>query len=99
MNVIAKIRGALSRRPNRKLVALWALNAATLAGCLYEAPVLVAAGATSCLVITASFLHWRYQRIMVPARAVADAFALERGPLGEACRDLAEAIYLHGAPK
>lgn len=91
--VLATIRRTAALRPSARLAALWLINLATLAGSAWEAPAPVLCGATAMLVLAASFIHWRYRRIMVPARAVAAAWCLGQTPLGEAARDLSEAVY------
>lgn len=79
-------------RPSARLVWLWLINAGTIAGASWDSPVLGALVFLATLCLVSSVVHWNYRRIMVPARRVADAFALDQGALGEACRDLSEAV-------
>lgn len=81
-----------SPRPPLRLVLLWTINAVTLTGVMVEQPILGAVAIVATAVISLSFLHWKYQRILVPARVVADAF-IGKGAVGAAMRDLAEAIF------
>ncbi len=86
-------RAPTTPTPNKRLVALWLINAGTVAGCIYEQPVLAGAAAIATLCLVASYLHWKYRRILEPARRVAVAFCMGSGPMGEVARDLSEAVF------
>ena len=86
-------RTPITPRPSRRLVALWLINACTVAGAVYEQPVMAGVAAAAMLALVASYLHWKYRRILEPARRVAMAFCIGNMPLGESARDLSEAIF------